>query len=144
MIVYSSAKGINFNDHLPPSNEMLPITEKRELRMMEGEDLKLKRQGPNSNYIDDVMDDLQEELMARKIMFIGVMRDVGNGNPQQWRDAEKLGLQPQQMYPNWPAPVINVTVNPVINTTSSATESTKNSPLRELGSFLAPLFRIKK
>lgn len=38
---------------------------------------------------------------------------------------------------NYQPPVINITINPVINTTSETKTTTKNSPLRELGSILS-------
>lgn len=53
------------------------------------------------------------------------------------REIENDMMTKQQGHPAYQQPVINITINPVINTTSQNVEKTKNSPLHELGSVLS-------
>ena len=67
-------------------------------------------------------------------------RDNGNNYKQNMND--NLIQTGQPCCCNYQPPVINITINPVINTTSETKTTTKNSPLHELGSVLSFLPNI--
>lgn len=72
--------------------------------------------------IDMLMDDLQQSIFMNKLKAMG--SSVGEACCDRNTKCNGSGT------------TININVSPIINTSSSVTEKTKNSPLHELGSVL--------
>lgn len=82
----------------------------------------------DDNYVDKVMDDLQQSIFINRPTFIG----------------GKMGHNPCDDCREHNGQVINITVKPVIHTTSYVKESTKNPTLGELGNVLTPILNLFK
>ena len=76
----------------------------------------------NTNSIDEIMDEMQSSLLDKSQCEV---EDSRCGRCCNCREGQ--------------GQVINITFSPVINTTSTTKERTKNSPIKELGSTLVSM-----
>lgn len=85
----------------------------------------------DQNDIDLLMDEIQQSMLKNRLESFGSSsRRICSGNDESY--VRQAGT------------TININVAPVINTSSNVTESTKNSPLHELGSIFGSLTGLFK